>query len=102
LVINVVLITQRGVGVHLPTMFYAMGPFGGKHVFVNGHAYLRHKCGDTFLQEAHFSVKFGIYVHKTTIFRGVLDNCPTYFYHLIIILLFNIYILKPVYVNYNP
>jgi len=53
LVINVVLITQRGVGVHLPTMFYAMGTFGGKHVFVNGHAYLRHKCGDTFPHGGH-------------------------------------------------
>jgi hypothetical protein len=31
------------------------------------------------------SVKFGIYVRHTTIFRGVLDNFTTYFYHPIII-----------------
>jgi hypothetical protein len=30
-------------------------------------------------------VNFGIYVRQTTIFRGVLDNCTTYFYHPIII-----------------
>jgi hypothetical protein len=26
-----------------------------------------------------FNVKFGIYVHQTTILRGVLNNCSTYF-----------------------
>jgi hypothetical protein len=35
-----------------------------------------------------FSVKFGIFVRQTTIFRGVLDNCPNHFlspyYYLII------------------
>jgi hypothetical protein len=35
--------------------------------------------------EGTLSVKFGIYLHQMTIFRGVLDNCPTYFYHPIII-----------------
>jgi hypothetical protein len=33
---------------------------------------------------------------------GVLDDCPTYFYHLIIMLFFSIYILNPPYINYNP
>jgi hypothetical protein len=28
---------------------------------------------------ATFSVKFGIYMHQTTIFRGLLGNCPIYF-----------------------
>jgi hypothetical protein len=34
-----------------------------------------------------FSVKFEIYVHQTTIFREILDNCSTYFYHLIIVII---------------
>jgi hypothetical protein len=33
------------------------------------------------------SVKFGIYVHQMTIFKGVLNDFPTHFYHLIIIIL---------------
>jgi hypothetical protein len=33
------------------------------------------------------SVKFGMYMHQTTIFRRVLDNYPTYFF--ITLLLFN-------------
>jgi hypothetical protein len=34
-----------------------------------------------------FGVKFETYMHQTTILVGVLDNCPTYFF--IILLLFN-------------
>jgi hypothetical protein len=35
-----------------------------------------------FEPEGTLSVKFGIYMHQMTIFKGaggVLDNCPTYF-----------------------
>jgi hypothetical protein len=33
------------------------------------------------------NVKFGIHVCQMTNFRGVLDNCPTIFYHPIIIII---------------
>jgi hypothetical protein len=51
-----------------------------------------------------FNVIFGIYVCQMTIFRGVLDNCPTYFlspYYFFNFLIY-MYILKPPYINYNP
>jgi hypothetical protein len=48
------------------------------------------------------NVKFGIYVRQMNIFRGVLDNCSTYFLSPYYYLIFNIYILKPPYINYNP
>jgi len=51
--------------------------------------------------KATLSVKFGFYVRQTTILGGVLDNFPTYLYHPTIIQYFNIYILKPPYINYN-
>jgi len=38
-----------------------------------------------YILEGTFSVKFEIYVCQTTIFRGVLNNCPIYFYHPVII-----------------
>jgi hypothetical protein len=34
---------------------------------------------DLLYPEGTFSEKFGIYVHEMNIFRGVLDNYPTYF-----------------------
>jgi len=34
--------------------------------------------------------------------EGVLDNCPNYFLSPYYYLIFNIYILKPYYINYNP
>jgi hypothetical protein len=48
------------------------------------------------------SVKFGIYVRQTTIFKRVLDNCATNFLSPYYYLFFNIYVLKPPYINYNP
>jgi len=47
-----------------------------------------------------YSVKFKIYAHQTTIFKRVLDNCPTYFLSSYYYLIFY-YIYKPPYINYN-
>jgi hypothetical protein len=49
------------------------------------------------------SVKFGIYMHQMTIFRGGYQIIvKLIFYHPIILFYFYIYILKPPYINYNP
>ncbi len=79
-IINVVLITQRGVFVHLPTMVYTMGPFGGKHVFVNGHDYLRHKCGDTFPCGGHLVWNLGSTCVKWPFLGGLLLAYFTFVY----------------------
>jgi hypothetical protein len=42
------------------------------------------------------------FTYIKTIFRGVLNNCPTYFLSFYYYLFSNICILKPPYVNYNP
>jgi hypothetical protein len=54
-----------------------------------------------FSPKGTISVKFGIYMRQTTIFRGVLNNCPYYFLSPYYCLISNIYILKPPYTNYN-
>jgi hypothetical protein len=41
-------------------------------------------------------------MHQTTILKGGLDDCPTYFLSLYYYQISNIYILKPPYINYNP
>ncbi len=52
----------------------------------------------TFFLRGTFSVKCGIYVHQTTIYRGkgVLNNCPTYFLSPYYYLIIYIYINHPI------
>jgi hypothetical protein len=65
--------------------------------------YITHMCIDfTTYSRGTFNVKFGIYMHQTTIFRGGIKKCLTYFLSPYYYLIFNIYILKPPYINYNP
>jgi hypothetical protein len=59
------------------------------HIFVkilNDHNFKSYQniliiLGFSLFPKGTFSVKFGIYMCQTTILRGVLYNCPTYFLH---------------------
>jgi hypothetical protein len=55
------------------------------HKYVSWHYLFEKKLCFNRGTRGTFSVKFRIYMHHTTIFRGVLGNSPTYFYHFIII-----------------
>jgi len=65
--------------------------------------YIIHVCIDfTTYSRRTLNVKFGTYMCQTTIFRRGIKKCLTYFLSPYYYLIFNIYILKPPYINYNP